>query len=203
MTKGVILMSKQRIMDLAKKNQGSITRETVVEDGVHSEYLRQMVMEGSLQKVERGYYVLRDVMADDMEVLQTRFRRGIFSHESALYLLGYTDRSPLKHCMTFPRKYNIASAVKNGVLAYRIEEKYYSTGQQEVMTPSSHLVKSYCIERTLCDLLRPHSKVSVEIVVDAFKRYAKTGKKNLLLLYEYASMLHVERKVRDYLEVLL
>ena len=197
------MSTKEEIIKLAKKNNGSITYQDVVSVGIHSEYLRQMVEEGSLERSDRGQYVLKDSIFDDMDILQKRFSRGVFSHESALFLLGYTDRTPLEHVMTFPRRYNVTSASANGVKTYRVDEKLYDLGVTTAETQFNHVVLVYSIERTLCDLLRPNSRVSIEIITDAYKQFSKSKNKNLTHLIEYAKLFKVERKVRNYMEVLL
>ena len=70
-------------------------------------------------------------------------------------------------------------------------------------TPGGNEVKVYSIERTLCDILRPHSDVDIQVVTEAFKRYAKRKSKNIPVLSEYAKQLKVEKQLRAYLEVLL
>lgn len=197
------MSTKKEIITLANQNHGSISYQDVINQGLHSEYLRLMVEEGSLERLGRGQYILMDGLIDDMDLLQKRYGRGVFSHESALFLLGYSDRTPLEHVMTFPRKYNVTSASSNGVKTYRVDEKYYILGITSVETQFNHIVQVYSIERTLCDLLRPNSKVSTEIVTDAYKQYSKSGHKNLILLVEYAKTFHVEEIVRNYMEVLL
>ena len=42
-------------------------------------------------------------------LLQRKYGRGIYSHDTALYLLGYSDRIPAKYTMTFPKGYNAPS----------------------------------------------------------------------------------------------
>jgi len=197
------MQTKKEIIELAKKNYGSVTYQDVVREGIHSEYLRLMVEEGTIEKSGRGQYVLRDSMIDDMETLQKRFGRGVFSHESALFLLGFSDRTPLKHVMTFPRKYNTTSPSSNGIKTYRVDEKTYNLGIISTETHFHHVVQTYSIERTLCDLIRPNSRVSIEIITDAYKQYSRSNNKNLLQLIEYAKTFHVEEKVRNYMEVLL
>lgn len=59
------------------------------------------------------------------------------------------------------------------------------------------------MERTLCDILHPHRHVDIQIVAEAFKRYATRSDKNIPALSEYAITLKVEKKLRAYLEVLL
>ena len=65
------------------------------------------------------------------------------------------------------------------------------------------MVKVYSVERTLCDILRSHSHMDIQVVTEAFKRYAARQDKNIPILSEYAKTLKVERKLRSYLEVLL
>lgn len=194
---------KDKILKLAIENNGSITTQDVINEGFHSEYLRLMVREGSIERSNRGQYVLTDSFVDEIETIQKRFGRGIYSHESALFLLGYTDRTPLETVMTFPRKYNITSAAKMGIKTHRVDEKLFQLGVTNTKTQYNHNVQVYSIERTLCDLMRPNCKVSIEIITDAYKQYSKQKDKNLIHLLEYAKAFHVEERVRNYMEVLL
>ena len=72
-----------------------------------------------------------------------------------------------------------------------------------MLTPGGNTVRAYSVERTLCDILRPHSSVDIQVVTGAFKCYATRTDKNIPLLSEYAKTLKVEKKLRAYLEVLL
>jgi len=49
----------------------------------------------------------------------------------------------------------------------------------------------------------PRSDVTIEIVVDAFRRYAGSSERNPILLVEYARIFHVEDRVRFYMEALM
>ena len=73
----------------------------------------------------------------------------------------------------------------------------------ETNAPGGNEVKVYSVERTLCDILRPQSNVDIQVVTEAFKRYAKRKEKNIPVLSEYAKLLKVEKRLRAYLEVLL
>ena len=76
-------------------------------------------------------------------------------------------------------------------------------GIAEVTTPGGNAVCAYSVERTLCDILRPHNRVDIQIVTEAFRHYATKSNKNIPVLSEYAKILKVEPKLRSYLEVLL
>jgi len=73
----------------------------------------------------------------------------------------------------------------------------------QLKTPAGNLVNAYCMEKTLCDILRTQNDVNIQVVSDAFKRYVKRLDKNIPLISEYAKNLHVEKRLRAYLEILL
>ena len=79
----------------------------------------------------------------------------------------------------------------------------YDLGITETTTPGGNIVRVYCVERTLCDILKPNSRVDIQVVTEAFKRYVMRSDKNIPTLSEYAKILKVEKRLRAYLEVLL
>ncbi len=197
-------MSKIKdIMNIVKDNDGVVTSKQLDELGIHRQYLSELVKQGKLEKVERGVYISVDVFEDSLFSLQVRFKKGVFSHNTALYLHGLTDRTPIKYTMTFPTAYNITNVQKHNVITYRTSDKFYNVGVVDVLTNSSNLVKVYSVERTLCDIVRGNSKLSKEEVVNAYKEYSKRKNKDLNVLFKYAGLLKVEDTVRRYMEVLL
>ena len=45
--------------------------------------------------------------------------------------------------------------------------------------------------------------MDIQIIIDAYKKYAKYKDKNLIQLMEFSKLARVEEKVRSYMEVLL
>lgn len=64
-------------------------------------------------------------------------------------------------------------------------------------------VPVYDMERTVCDVIRNRSNIEMQVFQDTLKRYVKRKDKNLRRLMQYAKALHVEKVLRQYLEVLL
>ena len=199
---GAYMTSSNRILKAAESNGGTITTEQVNKMKIHRTTLRNMVDKGLLDHPARGVYVLPTKLDDEFYNLQTRFKKGVFSNVSALYLLGFTDRTPIKFDMTFPASYN-TSSVKDEIIAHRVKKELYGQGITRVKAPSGNEVNAYCIEHTLCDILKPRYAIDIQIITDAFKRYAKEKNKNLPLLSEFAKISRVEERVRQYLEVLI
>ena len=99
--------------------------------------------------------------------------------------------------------YNTSSPKAAGILCSCKKEPYYSLGIAQVGTPAGNTVRAYNAEKTLCEILKPISHTDIQIITDAFKRYAGRKDKNIPLLSEYAHQLRVEKRLRPYLEVLL
>ena len=89
------------------------------------------------------------------------------------------------------------------VLRCRGLDDLYEIGIITAKSPGGNCIRIYNAERTLCDILKGRSTTDIQIVTDAFKRYARLDKKDIPLLSKYAKLLRVEKKLRSYLEVLL
>ena len=193
----------EEIIRMAKENNGTVTTAMVVEAGFSRGNIKYLADKGMIEKSARGVYILPEVWEDEIFNLQNRFKRGIYSHETALFLWDLTDRTPNRYHMTFPANYNLTNPKEENVQCVQCTEALYELGIANAMTPGGNAVRAYSMERTLCDILRPHSRVDIQIVTEAFKRYANRSDKNIPVLSEYAKMLKVETKLRTYLEVLL
>lgn len=193
----------EEIIRMAKENNGTVTTAMVEEAGFSRGNIKYLADKGMIEKSARGVYILPEVWEDDIFNLQNRFKRGIYSHETALFLWDLTDRTPNRYHMTFPANYNLTNPKEENVQCVQCMEALYELGIANAMTPGGNEVRAYSMERTLCDILRPHSRVDIQIVTEAFKRYANRSDKNIPVLSEYAKMLKVETKLRTYLEVLL
>ena len=197
-------MTKQTIiMNLAHANNGMLTTTMATKNGISRGILGYMAKQGTLLRVSRGVYTLPDVWDDEFLNLQTRFKRGIFSHETALFLWNLTDRTPIAYHMTFPTNYNLSNPRLEGVRCAQTKPAFYDLGISKAQTPAGNFVRCYSAERTLCDILRPYHTADIQIITDAFRRYTSGQQKNIPLLSDYANKLGVAQKIRTYLEVLL
>lgn len=200
---GVILRTTDLIMQMVEQNNGMITTATVTDAGFSRGNLKYLVDAGKLERASRGVYILPEVVEDEFLNLQVRFKRGIFSNETALFLWDLSDRTPNYYNMTFPNTYNLTKPKKENIRCTQNNETLYNIGIVQLQTPSGNMVKGYSMERTLCDILRSHNHIDIQIVTDAFKRYEKRKDKNIPKLSEYSKILKVEKRMRAYLEVLL
>lgn len=189
---------------LESADDGTITAAQVTQAGLHRNVLQVFVKNGELYRFGRGLYVRSNAWEDDFYLLQRKYGRGIYSHDTALYLLGYSDRTPAKYTMTFPKGYNATSLKQENVIIKRVVPENYKFGIIQIKSPSGNPIHVYDLERTLCDILRGSGSGSdIQIVGEAMKRYAASKNKNIHKLMQYANQLRVKPKVLRYMEVLL
>lgn len=197
------MTNQEKINELLEASQdGTITAEQVTAAGLHRSILQELVKQGIVNRFGRGLYVRNDTWEDDFYLLQRKYSRGIYSHDTALYLLGYSDRTPARYTMTFPKGYNSASLKEENIIVKRVVPENYSFGVIELQSPCGNPIRVYDLERTLCDILRG-SGSDVQIIGAAMKKYAASNEKDIHKLMQYADQLRVKQKVLRYMEVLL
>ncbi len=187
---------------IMSSSSGVITSKEVTAAGLHRSELQKLVKTGDIYRFGKGLYVSAHVWEDDFYLLQQKYKKGVYSHDTALYLLGYSDRTPAKYTMTFPKGYNCHSIKQENVLVKRVVPENYNFGVIEAKSPGGNTVRIYDLERTLCDILRGKGS-DIQLVTTAMKRYANSKERDVHKLLKYAEQLRVKPKVIHYMEVLL
>lgn len=202
--RGVVITDNRKIIEelLGNSKDGVITAKDVTESGMHRSVLQKLVEAGELYRYGRGIYLRSGEWEDEFYLLQCKYGRGIYSHDTALYLLGYSDRTPSKYTMTFLKGYNAPSIKQENIIVKRVVPDNYSFGVIDIKSPCGSLIKVYDIERTLCDIVRG-SGSDIQVINRAMKQYAVSKEKDIHKLMKYAEQLRVGPKILHYMEVLL
>ena len=177
---------KDRLEKLIVEKDGLITTKQVEESRIPRYFLTLLMRNGKLERVARGVYLTPDAFDDEMYRLQARNNRIIFSHETALYLHGLTDRDPLELSVTVPRGYNATNLRKEGIRVYTVKKEFFQMGIIELKTIYGRPVKAYNLERTICDIVRNRNNMDIAILNDAIKRYIDYQGRNIPQLLRYA-----------------
>ncbi len=192
-----------KINEKMKSNNYVLSTEQLLDVGVSKTTLTNYVREGLLERCGHGYYTMPDAIEDDMYLVMLRSKHIIFSHETALFLNGLSERTPFIHAVTIPSNAAIPATIKEQCKCHYIKPELHEIGLTEKSTTFGNTVRCYDPERTLCDILRSRNRMDEETVIAAIKSYSKYKDKNLLNLGEYAEIFKVSKQVRQYLEVLL
>ena len=191
------------ILDALSKNNNMITTSQVLRLGFSKQTLNNYVKAGLLERIRQGIYMIPDAVHDDMYTMMLRSESIIFSHESALFLQGLSNRTPFRHVITMPSNKAVPGSIKNECTCFYIKPSLHKIGLTEKTTTFGNAVRCYDVERTVCDFLRTRSRCEEEMVISAVKNYAAYTKKDLNRLSAYAERLKVGEDLRKYMEVLL
>ncbi len=191
------------IYEEMKRNNNMITTSQVLSLGYSKTLLTKYIKEGLLERSRHGVYIFPDAVHDDMYTLMMRSERIIFSHDTALFLNGLSERTPFSHSVTIPSNTALPNSLKGECICFYIKPELHKVGLIERKTTLGNTVRCYNMERTICDFLRSRNRCDEEMIISAVKNYAASDDKDLNLLASYAEQFKVNKEIRKYLEVLL
>ena len=191
------------IMEEIKQNNNMITTAQVVALGFSRAVLSKYVKAGLLERSRQGVYILPDSVHDDMYTLMLRSDKIVFSHDTALFLNGLSERTPFEHSVTIPSNCVLSNVLMDECKCYYIKPDLFDVGIVKKKTTFGNEVRCYDAERTICDLLRSRNRIDEETVINAIKKYAAYKEKDLNRLATYAEKFRVGKILKQYMEVLL
>ena len=190
------------IKKLTAEHNGTLTHNQLTNNNISSYNINLALISGLLERTRPGIYQKLDTTEDIFYSLQQKYKRGIYSLETALYLWNLSDQYPFSLDMTFPRGYNHANLDLDIKAHYQIKS-LQDIGITETKSFNGNTIKVYSPERTLAEILRTVNMVDIEIVTNAYKTWAKRSKKDINALMDFAEKFKVTDKANSYLEVLL
>lgn len=197
------MLQKNLVIELLKHNKGIFTSKEAKKIGVDYKTIQRMYLSGEIERLEHGLYMDPDQIEDEYLLTQYRCKKGIFSHETALYFHDLTDRTPFQLMLTIPSGYNTRLIKeKEKYKFFYISEKLHTIGRVTMETHFGHQVYVYDKERTICDCLKKKDHLDNDIVNEAVKGYMKTKGVDFSKLLNYAELFIIKEIVRKYMEVL-
>ena len=191
-----------KINEKMKANNYLLSTEQLTDIGISKTTLTNYVSEGVLS-AGHGYYTMPDSIQDDMYLLMLRSKHIVFSHETALFLNGLSERTPFIHSVTIPSNASLSASIKQNCNCYYIKPELYTLGLTELVNTFGNKVRCYDAERTICDTIRSRSRLDEETVLSAIKNYASYDDKDLNKLGKFADEFRISKQLRQYMEVLL
>ena len=196
------MLDIEKIIQIAKENNGIVTSSDVTKLGISRMVLKYLVEQNKLIKLDRGVYGLPQTRKDIYFDEQNRYKKGIYFSLSALYLLGYIDESIDKLYLAFPQTYNTTKAKNRGIICMNQAPSNYEVGAIEIKTSQNNIVRVYCIERTLCELIRDN-EIPKSIIKQSFIKYFRNSDANIDKLKAFAKMFNCENKINTIIDLLI
>lgn len=183
-----------------KESGGIITSAYCRENNIPTVYLSRLAKEGKLFRVQKGIYIIEDGDFDEYYFFQYQYGKAIFSYETALFLLGVTDKIPWRIDVTVYNGYKFNEKQDTLNINY-VKKSIYNLGIIQKKTMFGNIVNVYSYERILCDFISNKEKMDTEVYVKLIRSYSKYKDKDIHSLHEIARKMGIEDKVREVMEV--
>lgn len=194
-----------RIKEIFRNYDFVMTTAELNSEKLYYADIQQLIDEGFIERVKRGYYHWIDAFdGSEVVIINKLFPDAILCMETALFYYQYSDRNPAEWNITidkntFRQRVNIEYPF---IKAYRIEPNLLSIGETSGEIDFVK-VRIYDRDRTICDVLRNMNKMDKEIFNKAIQNYVKDAQKNIPNLMQYAKKLRVQQRVKDLIGVWL
>lgn len=199
------MKSYEKIVNFVNKKNNMITTKEFKDAKVGFYYINKLIEDGYISKIEKGLYGKTDSFEDEYFIIQNRYKNAIFSYNTALFFLNKTEVTPNMIDITIPNDYNVSSINTKQIRVHYVNRKNIELGMIKIESPFGNIVKSYNLERTLCDIVRNENKCGLDIeqrnkiIKNAFVNNEINGS----TLMQYAKKLKCEKKVRAIIEVMI
>ncbi len=190
---------EEKLKKILNDNNGYVTTRKLEENGIKKQYISKLTQSHLLRKVSHGIYMNPEIMEDEYYILQLRYNNIVFSYNTALHLLGLSERAPYNLDVTTIQGKKIISDAK---IHYVVRDKF-NIGIIEVESPYGNPIKIYNAERCICDMLKNSDEYDIELYSKIINNYFESKEKNLILLDEYAKSFNVYEKLSNIMEVLM
>ena len=200
-------LHEQRIeilKELASLEGGLLTTSQIEKAGISRVLIPSFVEEGVLVKEKRGVFSLAEEFPDNLQVIQKNNPRVIFSYVTALYLWDMSDRTPHVFDISVPQGFNATRIKKDNrnIRLHYINADKWNVGITETLSPYGNKVRLYDKERCIIDLIKRKDKIDKQIYIQAIREYFSDKTTDKTKLIKYAKVFHIERPVRDYMDIL-
>ena len=190
----------KKIEEQLKRTGGIITTDFCKKVKIPTIYLSRLVKYGKLERIRKGIYLSNGGDYDEYYFFQHQYKKAIFSYETALYLLGETDKIPWDIDITVYSGYKFNDR-PNRVNIHYTKKDNYDLGVIERETMYGNVVRIYSYEKTLCDFIANKQDMDIEVYDKLVRSYSSYKDKDIQLLYDIATKMGIENKVREVMEV--
>jgi len=197
-------MDERNTLDkLREEHNGYIRLIDAQNEGVSKYVVMDYIRKNKMERVAPGIYISSDAWEDRLYLMQLRNRKIVFSHETALYIHNLSDREPFFPVITVGRGYNAKHLKDNGVVVHTVRPEWLELGLTQAQTFTGNTVRIYDRERCICDIIKNKNRMDIQVFQMALTSFFSDSKKNIHNLMEYACIMGISDKVRQYTEVLL
>lgn len=194
----------EEIIDFINKKNSVITTKDFKGKKIGFYFINKLIQDNYIYRIEKGVYGKKDSFEDEYFIIQNRYKNAIFSYNTALYFLNKTEVTPNIIDISIPNDYNVSTINTKPIRVHYVSRENMELGSIRIKSPFGNTIKSYNLERTICDIVKNERKSGLDIeqrnkiIRKAFSNNDIDGS----ILIQYAKKLKCEKKIRVIMEVL-
>lgn len=192
----------EKYIEIINSNGNIITSKDANKKGISRTLLSQMVKDKAIEKIDYGIYATNEFIYDELFIFQMKHPNTVFSFNTALYLLNKTERTPEKFDITTTRN-NSLGYCKNVANIHRVNDEIIDIGKIKLLTNTGKEVYAYNIEKTIVDMISNRNVMEIELANKIIRKSIKEKNFNVNLMFQYAKIMKVYDKVKNYMEAII
>ena len=203
------ILNTNEVIHIFQQQGPYLRSEQLVKNNVHTSLVRKMVIEGSLEKIKRGFYRLTAEMFTDDENFTIDYfdaaaavPKGIFCLSTSLHYYQLTTQRISMFDIAIPRTQRTPVLYNLNARFYRFQDPYYSYGVEEIKTKTG-IIKFYNAEKTICDAYRQRRIIGEDIALESLNNYLKQYPKDINKLLKAAGFCRVKHLIEPVVKTMI
>lgn len=199
------MKSYEKIVNFVNKKNNVITTKEFKDAKIGFYYINKLIEDNYISRIGNGLYGKTDSFEDEYFIIQNRYKNAIFSYNTALFFLNKTEVTPNIIDITIPNDYNVSSIKTKQIRVHYASRENIKLGVIKLKSPFGNTIKSYNLERTICDIVKNKNKCGLDIeqrnkvIRKAFSDNEIDG----AMTMQYAKKLKCEKKIKAIMEVMI
>jgi predicted transcriptional regulator of viral defense system len=195
----------EKIVNFVNKKNNIIKIDEFKEAKIGFYYINKLIEDNYISRIGKGLYGKNTSFNDEYFIIQNRYKNAIFSFNTALFFLNKTEVTPKIIDITIPNDYNVSSIDSTQIRLHYTSRENINLGVIKITSPFGNEIKSYNLERTICDIVKNENKCGLDIeqrnkiIRDSFIN----GNINGTTIIQYAKKLKCEKKIKAIMEVMI
>ena len=194
----------QRLLRLARR-RGSITRQEVVDAGIHTQTLSRLVRAAEMERVGRGRYRLPETPITEhhgLALVAAAAPKAVICLLSALSFHQIGTQLPHEVWIAVDRRARRPAVSYPRVRVHRFSGKALTDGV-EVHDIEGESVRIYGVAKTIADVFKYRNKVGLDVALEALREAWHAKRFTMAEVDRYARACRVDQVMRPYLEALV
>ena len=199
---GMLKKTYDKIYAMFEKAEGYLPTRAMLNQGVSTIHIRELLDAGDIEKVSHGNYwgtFLHIKKPENYRMIEACMTnvRAVICGPSACFYHGLMKKEPEKLFIATSR--NDRGGMQ---LTFPVSRHYFSKDAFEedvlVVKMSGIPVRIYDVDRSVCDCIRMEEQLGEKTIDDLLRAYRFYEKRDMKKLYDYADRMRVGRIVRDH-----